>query len=99
MIRIARNNNEYVYILSENTCRYAGYGFTKSYSIIIIGETERVIAEDISDDFRFVRDLFDVIVEEELYPQHLLEVVEDYLSGNYPKIIPIDSKSGFSYIA
>lgn len=99
MIRMVRNSNEYVYVLSENCFEHEEYGTVRGFGITIIGKTERVTAEDISDNFQFVNDLFDVIVEEKLYPEHLLEVIEDYLSGNYSEIIPINFYSRFPYIA
>ena len=48
---------------------------------------------DISDDFNFVRSLFDLMVEGELCPEHLENVVEDFLSDGCPKIISFPQKS------
>ena len=48
----------------------------------IFSDNHRSEVKDISDDYDFVCMLFDMIVEEELYPEHLMDVVEDYLSDN-----------------
>ena len=53
-----------------------------------MGKYRTAEVNDISADDYYVRRLFDLMVEEELYPEHLLDVVEDYLSGAFPKIIP-----------
>ena len=55
--------------------------------------------ENISDDFGFVKQLFDLIVEEELYPEHLNDVVEDYLLENYSERKQLIKKIIPSYIA
>ena len=48
---------------------------------------------DISDDFNFVHSLFDLMVERELYPEHLENVVEDFLFHCCPKIISFPKNS------
>ena len=58
------------------------------YGISIIGEHERASVKAISDDFCFVCELYILIADEKLYPEHLRDVVENYLAAYNPKIIP-----------
>ena len=39
-------------------------------------------------DFCFVCELYNLIADEELYPEHLRDVVKDYLDSYNSKIIP-----------
>ena len=89
MIRITCSNGNHTYLLSSSTVRSEDNGAVTVYGIEVIGSEGRAAVEDISDNFDTVRKLFDMIVEEELYPIHLADVVEDCLSRRYPKVIPI----------
>ena len=63
------------------------------YGISISNKFQKAEVTDISDDFNFVRSLFDLMVEGELCPEHLENVVEDFLSDGCPKIISFPEKS------
>ena len=63
-------------------------GSRTMYGISIISEHERASVKAISYDFCFVCELYNLIADEELYPEHLRDVVEDYLAAYNPKIIP-----------
>lgn len=88
MVRSFCKNGKHTYVLSASTISSEDSGPLTMYGITIIGDNETFSAEDISDDYSFVRHLFDLIVEEELYPEHLYDVVEDYLSSGYPAAMP-----------
>lgn len=88
MVRLVHKNEDYIYTLSESTIHSEDFGAVKVYGISIMGENQKAEVTDISDNFRFVSNLFELIVEEELYPEHLQDVVEDFLSDCWPKIIP-----------
>ena len=87
MVRIVRKSESYIYTLSEFTVKVTVYG------ISISDKFQKAEVTDISDDFNFVRSLFDLMVEGELYPEHLENVVEDFLSDGCPKIISFPKKS------
>ena len=63
--------------------------FSKTWKLVF----QKTEVTDISDDFNFVRSLFDLMVEGELCPEHLENVVEDFLSDGCPKIISFPKKS------
>jgi hypothetical protein len=79
MIIASEIRGNYIYVLIKNTVTIGGIGKTTVYGIRIIGENIAYIP-DISNDYISVRNLFNLIVEEELYPEHLYDVVKDYLS-------------------
>lgn len=91
MIKLIAVNGDCIYGLSETTIRTEEFGMTKMYGIMIKDKDSVACVKDISYSFGFVHELFNMIVEEELYPQHLTEVVEDYLSFTRKKIIPIEA--------
>lgn len=99
MVRSFRKNRQYTYVLSDSALRSEEFGVRTMYGISIIGDSETVSIEDISDDFCFVSHLFDLIVEEELYPEHLHDVVEDFLSSYDPKVIPLTAGTNAPYTA
>ncbi len=88
MISLICVRGNYTYGLCETRITTDEYGYTTTYGIMIAGENKSASIHDISNSFGFVYRLFELIVEEELYPEHLRDVVEDYLSGSFPKIIP-----------
>lgn len=79
MVVVSAIRGNYIYLLIKNTVNISGIGKTSVYGIKIIGGNTAYIP-DISNDYISVRNLYNVMVEEELYPEHLYEVVEDYLS-------------------
>ena len=88
MVKIVCKRGDNIYTLSVSTEMIEDFGVVEVYGIRIMGKCQTAEVDDISADYHYVRRLFDLIVEEELYPEHLLDVVEDYLSGAFPKIIP-----------
>ena len=88
MAKIVFKKGDNIYTLSFSTEMIEDFGMVEVYGIRIMGKCQTAEVDDISADYHYVRRLFDLIVEEELYPEHLLDVVEDYLSGAFPKIIP-----------
>ena len=80
---------EYIYKLFESQGIAEGGEICNFYGISIIGNDEQAVVENISENYDSVRYLFSLIVEEELYPVHLYDVVDDYLSAPYPKVIPL----------
>ena len=85
MVVISCKKGKFTYVLAKNKINSEDFGTAVVYGISIIDKKKVTAVEDISDDFRFVHYLFDLIVEEELYPEHLNDVVEDYLFENFPK--------------
>ena len=87
MVKIVCQSGEYTYILSQSTVVLEDASKVEMYGISIIGDDSRTKVADISDDFDLVYGLFDLIVKGELCPEHLENVVEDFLSDNL-HIIP-----------
>lgn len=79
MRKICTTGN-YIYALFNTIIELENYAITEVYGITISEGNNVVTVEDISDDYDFVLKLFDMIVEGELCPEHLKDVVEDYLS-------------------
>ena len=99
MIRIVCKKGKNIYALSVSTVIIEDYGATEVYGIQIMGEDRKSEIQDISENYDYVKSLYDLIVEEELCPEHLHDVVEDYLSGCFSKIIPLRSGCEQPYIA
>ena len=87
MVKVVCQSGEYAYILSQSTVISEDFDSVQMYGISIIGKDSKSAVEDISDDFDSVYSLFDLIVNGELCPEHLENVVEDFLSDNL-HIIP-----------
>ena len=99
MVKIVCKKGDNIYTLSVSTEMMEDFGMVEVYGIRIMGKYRTAEVNDISADYHYVGRLFDLIVEEELYPEHLLDVVEDYLSGAFPKIIPFSMEMEQSCIA
>ena len=99
MVKIVCKRGDNIYTLSVSTAVTEDFGTVEVYGIRIMGKCQTAEVDDISADYHYVKRLFDLIVEEELYPEHLLDVVEDYLSGAFPKIIPFSMEMEQSCIA
>lgn len=82
MGNLCKETDNFTYSLFTSTVEYTDHGAISVYGISIEDDNHRSEIKDISDDFDFVCMLFDMIVEEELYPEHLMDVVEDFLSDN-----------------
>lgn len=99
MTRMVCKKGRNIYALLTSVIESEDFAPTLVYGIRIMNESQKAEVLDISADFDSVRSLFDLIVEEELYPEHLLDVVEDYLSGSFSNIIPSKLESEQSYTA
>ena len=93
MVKIVCKKGDNIYTLSVSTEMIEDFGVVEVYGIRIMGECCKAEIKDISEDYYYVKHLFDLIVEEELYPEHLRDVAEDYLCGSFPKIIPLRAAS------
>lgn len=98
MKRIVIPRGKYIYSLSESVIHDPDSGTAIVYGITIGGKGVNAAVEDISDDFNYVCSLFDLIVEEELYPEHLIDVVEDYLARYSPQNVPIKQSDGLPLV-
>lgn len=67
----------YTYVLFEEVIEASE---TKVYGIRITDGQSSVEAKDISNDYNTVLKLFNLITDGELFPEHLSDVVEDYVS-------------------
>ena len=73
---------EYAYTLTytlrypRSACQTVSYGLAIYYDARVAAAVY-----DITDDYDEVQELFELIVEHELYPEHLPDVVEDYLAS------------------
>ncbi len=93
MVKIIRKGESHIYTMLESTVISEDFDTVTVYGISIADESQKAEVTDISDNFNFVYGLFDLIVEEELYPEHLQNVVEDFLSDCCPKIISFPKSS------
>ena len=92
MIIVSSVQGDFAYTLTSTTVSIEDLSDVSVYGISIVSlknKQKQAAVEDISDDFLCVYKLFSLIVAEELHPEHLLAVVEDYLSDEDSKIIPI----------
>ena len=87
MTEIRKTSGQFIYALTSTIIRSEDCDPTKVYGISIFGKEEQAAIEDISSDYDSVLYLFDLIVEEELYPEHLADVAEDYLSDQLPQVL------------
>lgn len=70
--------DNYTYVLFKTNIITEDY-MVQTYGIKIIGENEFAMFEDISRDYDSVLRLFNLIIEGELSPVHLKDVIEDFL--------------------
>ena len=70
--------DNYTYVLFKTNIITEDY-MAQTYGIKIIGENEFAMFEDISRDYDSVLKLFHLIIEGELSPVHLKDVIEDFL--------------------
>lgn len=89
----------YLYHLTASIIRSEDFDTTIVCGIKICGEGRCVSVNDISDDYEAVRKLFLLIVEEELVPEHLIDVVEDWLTEWYTPSIQPFTKNHSIYTA
>ena len=87
MTKLSKASGQFIYTLTSTIIKSEDFDPTIVYGISIHGKESRAIIEDISDDYDSVLYLFDLIVEEELYPEHLTDVVEDFLSERTPQVM------------
>ena len=98
VISICKKGN-YTYVLSKTAIMSEKPETVIVYGISIIGKEQRASIDDISDNYSFVKCLFDLLVDEELYPEHLYDVVDDYLSDGFSVIIPFKRRYENTFIA
>lgn len=72
------STDNYTYVLFKTNIITEDY-MVQTYGIKIIGENEFAMFEDISRDYDSVLRLFNLIIEGELSPVHLKDVIEDFL--------------------
>lgn len=82
---VSENQTEYIYEVTEKQCFLEEKGMRKLYGIRIYHKEklkfkEESEVDEISDDFEEVRKLCSVLQENDVYPIHLAEIIEDYLS-------------------
>ena len=70
MVKIVCKKGDNIYTLSVSTEMIEDFGVVEVYGIRIMGECCKAEIKDISEDYYYVKHLFDLIVEEELYPEH-----------------------------
>ncbi len=70
----------YTYSMFKTNFKSEDYGEIPVYGIEICNDTECSSIEDISDSAQEVTELFKLIYELELFPEHLADVVEDFLA-------------------
>lgn len=70
--------DNYTYVLFKTNIITEDY-MVQTYGIKIIGENEFAMFEDISRDYDSVLRLFNLIIEGELSPVHLKDMIEDFL--------------------
>ncbi len=99
MVKSVYVKGKYVYALTVSTIHFQDFGLVDIYGISIIGQGKTVSIKDISSDYNAVHYLYNLIVEEELHPEHLCDVVEDFLAGIYSKVIPLDLRHPNSVVA
>ena len=87
MRKLIRTKGNYIYTLSSSVIRSEHFGAVMVYGISISGEGNCTAVEHILNDFDLVCDLFNLIVDEELYPEHLMDVIEDFLYEHSPKLL------------
>ena len=87
MTSIVCKKGKTIYALLTSVIESEDFAPTLVYGIRIMNENQKSEVLDISDNFDFVSSLFDLIVEEELYPEHLLDVAENYLSGCFSNTV------------
>lgn len=83
---------DFAYALTSSIISTEDFSDVSVYGICITSLKDKkhnAAVEDISDDFLDVYRLFGVMVAEKLHPEHLMSVVEDYLSDKDSKVIPI----------
>lgn len=93
MVIVSNIQGNFAYTLTSSAVRLENGSDTTVYGISIVSlkdNQHHADIEDISDDFLYVYGLFGMIVAEELYPEHLISVVEDYLSDKDSSVIPIN---------
>ena len=79
---VSKTNSPFSYILtrSEISDKSIGCEYEYVYGISVSDSENMISVEDISPDYTAVKNLFELIYEEQLYPEHLYDVIEDFLS-------------------
>ena len=99
MVKSVYVKDKNVYALTMSTIHCQDFGLVDVYGITISRSGKTVSINDISSDYQSVYHLYKMIVEEELYTEHLYDVVEDFISGAFSKVIPFDLRHQNSVVA
>ncbi len=78
----SRVNGKYTYTLTHTKVSTEDIGWQDVYGIGISDKHTNIHENDISNDYKGVYSLYELIVEEKLCPEHLYDVIEDFLSEN-----------------
>ena len=76
---ITKKNEEFTYSFTQSAPEYLPEDI-KVYGITISGKEKTASVEDISCEYEMVKALFELIVSEKLFPEHLYYAAEDFLS-------------------
>lgn len=76
----SETNSSVSYNMMRSELKDKDIGEEYVYGISISDDQNMVAVEDISCDYIAVKKLFELMIEEQLYPEHLYDVVEDFLS-------------------
>ena len=74
------STEDYTYSMIETTADIQEAGRISVYGIEICGVNEKSCVEDISCELEEVKHLFALIVEEKVFPEHLCDIAEDFIS-------------------
>ncbi len=92
VVIVSSIQGDFAYTLTSVTVSVEDVPNVSVYGISVMSLKDKeksASVEDISDDFLYVYRLFGLIVAEQLHPEHLVSVVEDCLSDQDSKVIPI----------
>ena len=86
MVVISCKKGKFTYVLAKNKINSEDFGTAVVYGISIIDKKKVTAVEDL-------------IVEEELCPEHLYDIVEDLLSETLLSIMSLKAEDEHPYIA
>ena len=92
VVIVSSIQGDFAYTLTSSSISTEDLSDVSVYGICVTSlkdKKQNAAVEDISNDFLDVYRLFGVIVAEKLHPEHLMSVVEDYLSDKNSTVMPI----------
>lgn len=96
MVMIVRKKENYTYVLTSSS---PGACTPVSYGISISGCGKATAANNISESFTLVLQLYELLVAEREGPEELYEAVEQHLYGGKAKIIRLSDYTGSPFTA